>query len=125
MALPASKHILNTPTLSRRVSIYCSNLSSEGFPRSSVSKESACNAEDLGLTPASGRSPGERNGNPFQYSCLKIPVDRGSWWAPVHEIARSWTQLSVCACAHTHTHTHPATYSCCVERQLWVTAALI
>ena len=44
-------------------------------------KASACNAGDLGLIPGSGRSPGEGNGNPLQYSCLDYPMDRGAWWA--------------------------------------------
>ena len=52
-----------------------------GFPPSSVSKESACNAADLGLIPGSGRSPGEENGNPLQYSCLENPMDREDWQA--------------------------------------------
>ena len=47
-----------------------------GFPHSSVGKESACNAGDLGSIPGSGRSPGEGNGNPLQYSCLENPMDR-------------------------------------------------
>ena len=42
---------------------------------------SACNVGHLGLTPGSGRSPGEGNGNPLQYSCLKNPMDRGAWWS--------------------------------------------
>ena len=44
-----------------------------GFPHSSVGKESACNAGDLGSIPRSGRSPGEGTGNPLQYSCLENP----------------------------------------------------
>ena len=48
-------------------------------PRSSVSKESACNAKDLGLISGLGRSPGEGNGNPLQYYCLENPMDRGAW----------------------------------------------
>ena len=44
-------------------------------------KKSACNVGHLGLTPGSGRSPGEGNGNPLQYSCLENPTDRGAWWA--------------------------------------------
>ena len=43
------------------------------------------NAGDIGLVPGSGRSPGEGNGNPLQYSCLENPMDRGAWWATVHE----------------------------------------
>ena len=46
-------------------------------------KASACNAGDLGSIPGSGRSPGEGNGNPLQYSCLENPMDRGAWWATV------------------------------------------
>ena len=59
-----------------------------GFPGGSEVKVSACNAEDLGSIPGSGRSPGEGNGNPLQYFCLESPMDRGAWWAPVHGIAR-------------------------------------
>ena len=47
-------------------------------------KEPACNAEDLGLILGLGRSPGEGNGNPLSYSCLKNSMDRGAWWATVH-----------------------------------------
>ena len=56
----------------------------QGFPGSSVSKESACSAGDPGSIPGLGRSPGEGNGNPLQYSCLKNLMDRGAWWAIVH-----------------------------------------
>ena len=58
------------------------------FPHSSVSKESACNAGDLGSIPGLGRSPGEGNGNPLQYSCVENPMERGAWWATVHGVAR-------------------------------------
>ena len=58
------------------------------FPHSSVSKESVCNAGDPGSIPGSGRSPGERNGNPLQYSCLENPTDRGAWQATIHGVAR-------------------------------------
>ena len=58
------------------------------FPHSSVGKESACNAGDLGSIPGLGRSSGEGNGNPLQYSCLENPMDRGAWWATVHGAAR-------------------------------------
>ena len=58
-------------------------------PSGSVSKESACNAGDLGSIPGSGRSPGERNGNPLQYSYLENPMDRGAWQTTVHRVAKS------------------------------------
>ena len=60
----------------------------------SDSKESACNAGDLGLTPGLGRSPGEGNGYPHQYSCLENSMDRGVLWSTVHGVAKSWTWLS-------------------------------
>ena len=56
---------------------------------SSVGKESACSAGDPRLIPGSGRTPGEGNGNPLQYSYLENPVDRGAWWAAVHEVTKS------------------------------------
>ena len=55
---------------------------------------SACNVGDLGSIPGLGRSPGEGNGNPLQYSCLENPMDAGAWWAIVHGVAKSRTQLS-------------------------------
>ena len=60
-----------------------------GFFGSSDGKESASNAEDLGSFPRLERSPGERNGNPFQDSCLENAVDRGVWWAKVQGVAES------------------------------------
>ena len=59
----------------------------------SYSRESACNAGDLGLIPGSGRSPGEGNGYPLQYSCLKNPMDRGAWQSMVYRVKKSWTRL--------------------------------
>ena len=59
-----------------------------GFPGDSDGKESACNAEDLGSVSGSGRSPGERNGYPLQYSCLENSMDRGTWGAIVHGVAK-------------------------------------
>ena len=68
---------------------YVSNsLHKGGFPPSSVSKESACNAGDPGLMHGSGRSPGEGNGNLLQYSCLENPMHRGAWQATVHGVTR-------------------------------------
>ena len=61
------------------------------FPGGSDGKESTCNAADLGLIPGLGRSPGERNSNPLQYSCLENSMDRGAWWATVHGVANSQT----------------------------------
>ena len=61
---------------------------SPSLPRSSVGKESACNAGDPGSIPGSERSPGEENGNPVQCSWLENPMDRGAWWATVHGVAR-------------------------------------
>ena len=57
-------------------------------------KEPACNTGDLGSIPGSGRSPGEANGNPRQYSCLENPMDRGAWRAIVHGITKSRTRLN-------------------------------
>ena len=61
------------------------------FPDSSDSRESAYNAGDVGSVPGSGRSSGEGSGNPFQYSCLGNPMDRGAWWAIVKGVTKSWT----------------------------------
>ena len=52
------------------------------------------NAGDLASIPGLGRSPGEGNGNPLQYSCLGNPMDRGAWRATVHGVTKSWTHLS-------------------------------
>ena len=65
-----------------------------GFPGGSEVKESACNAEDPGLIPGLGRSPGEGNGNPLQYPCLENPMEGGAWWAIVHGVAKSQTGLN-------------------------------
>ena len=61
----------------------------KGFPAGSDSRESACNAGDLGSIPGSERSPGEGNGNPLQYPYLENSMDRGAWWAAVHELTKS------------------------------------
>ena len=57
-------------------------------------KASAYNAGDPGSIPGSGRSPGEGNGNPLQYSCLENPMDGGAWLATVHVVTKSPTRLS-------------------------------
>ena len=64
-----------------------------GLPRWLSGKESACQCRRPGFDPRSGRSPGEGNGNPIPYSCLKNPMDRGTWWATVHGAAKSQTRL--------------------------------
>ena len=60
----------------------CSYLDTWGFPSGSEVKVSACKAGDPGSIPGSGRSPGEGNGNPLQYSCLENPMDGGAWYSP-------------------------------------------
>ena len=64
------------------------------IPGSSAGKESSFSAGDPGSIPGSGRSPGERNGNPLQYSCLENPRDGGDWLATVHGVTQSQTRLS-------------------------------
>ena len=54
----------------------------------------AGDARDMSSIPGSGRSPGGGNGNPLQYSCLERPMGRGAWWAKVHGVTKSQTQLS-------------------------------
>ena len=77
----------------------------KGFPGGSVVKNppaSEGDTRDAGSIPGSGRSPGEENGNPLEYSCPGNPMDRGAWRATVHGVAKSWTRLK--------THTQ---HTCC------------
>ena len=67
-----------------------------GFPGDSVAKNLPANAGDVGSILGSGRSPGEGNGNPLQYSFLENSVDRGAWKATVYAAVKSQTQLSTC-----------------------------
>ena len=67
-------------------------------------KASACSVGDLGSIPGSGRSPGEGNGNPLQYSCLENSMGRGAWWAKIHGVTKSQTRLS----DFTFTFTYPS-----------------
>ena len=62
-----------------------------GFPGGSYGKESAYNAGNPDSVPGSGRSPGEGNGNPLQYSCLENLMDKGTWWATDHGVTKSRT----------------------------------
>ena len=63
------------------------------LPGCSAVKNPPANAGDVGLIPGLGRSPGEGNGNPLQYSCLENPMDRGAWWATVHGVTKNETGL--------------------------------
>ena len=87
------------------LALLCVIVHNLGFPGGSEVKASAWNARDPSLIPASGRSPGEGNGNPLQYSCLENPKEGGAWWATVHGVAKSQTRLidftftgPTCAC---------------------------
>ena len=74
-----------------------------GFPGGSLRKNPPANAgntRDMGSILVLCRSPGGGNGNLLQYSCQENSMDRGAWWATVHGVAKSWTQLS------THAHTY-------------------
>ena len=64
------------------------------LPGGSDGKASACNAGGPSSILGSGRSPGEGNGNPLQYSCLENSMDWGTWWATVHGVTKNWARLS-------------------------------
>ena len=64
----------------------------QGFPGGLDVKESACRAGGPGPIPGSGRSSGEGNGYPLQYSCLGNPINRGAWWAIIHGVSKCWTE---------------------------------
>ena len=72
------------------------------FPGGSDSKESACNAGDLGLIPGWGRSPGDGNGYPLQYACWENFMDRGAWQATVHGVTKNQTWQSQRAAPKSH-----------------------
>ena len=67
------------------------NIQSEASLVAQIIKNLTCNARDPSLIPWSGRSPGEGNGNPLQFSCLENSKDRGTWQATVHSVAQCWT----------------------------------
>ena len=89
----------NISLVYRRRICFCSSWSIQNrlvlfevcIPRWCSDEEAACNAGDTGLIPGSGRSPGEGNGNPLQYSCLGNAMDRGAWRAAVHGVTNSRT----------------------------------
>ena len=74
-----------------------------GLPGGSDGKESPCNVGDSDSISASGSSPGEGNGYPLQYSCLANSINRGTWQATVHGVAKTGTTERL---THTHTHAH-------------------
>ena len=77
--------------ITRKPKEFWGPVSTQGFPGGSDGKESVHNEGDRGSIPRSGRSPGEGNGNPLQYSHLKKLRDRGAWWATACGIVKSWT----------------------------------
>ena len=79
--------IVTMPNAEQKLNYFCVS-PPPGFHGSSVGKESACSAGDLSLIPGSGRSPAGGNSNRLQYACLENPIDRGTWWAIVHWVAR-------------------------------------
>ena len=74
--------------------LYDTTMLLTSFPGSSDGEESTCSAGDLGSIPGSGRSLGEGNGKPLQYSCLENPTDGEAWQTTVHGVTNSPTQLS-------------------------------
>ena len=70
--------------MTKQLSLSYSLKGMQGFPGGSDSKDSACNAGDVGLIPWLGKCPGEGNAYPLQYSCLENSMDRGAWQATVH-----------------------------------------
>ena len=68
-----------------------SSFGNKGFPGGTEEKNLPANAGDAGLIPGSGRSPGEENGHPLQYSGQENPMGRGAWWAAVHGVTKSQT----------------------------------
>ena len=77
----------------------------QDFPGGSDGKASTYNAGDPGSIPGLGRSSGEENGNPLQYSCLENSMDRGAWWVTVNGVTKSQTWLNYFTATHTCTHT--------------------
>ena len=73
--------------------LFAEVLAVRNFPGGLDSKESACNAGDVGSVPGSERSPGEGNGNPSQSSCLGNPTERGAWQATVHGVAKESAKI--------------------------------
>ena len=94
LSAPATSSLLYFKQLFPSSLLRYRSLPQLGFPGGSVAKNLPANAGDMGSIPGSGRSPGEGNGNPLQYSYLENPIDRGTWWVTVHGVTRESTQLS-------------------------------
>ena len=90
---PTSGHSWSALSWSHRI-VTAGHFYRMGFAGGSDGQESACSAGHLCSLPGTGRSPGEGNGNPLQYSCLENLKDKGAWSATVHGVAKSWTWLS-------------------------------
>ena len=86
--LPAQSTATSKATTRMSLPILCYLIKAEGTPWWLSGKESACNTGDLGSICGSGISPGGRNGNPIQDSCLGNPMDRGTWWPTVHRVTK-------------------------------------
>ena len=80
-------HQMNVEFIYVKSILYSEN---RGFPNGSVVKNPPANIGDTDSMPGLGRSPGEGNGHPFQYSCLGNPMDREAWWATVHGFTKVW-----------------------------------
>ena len=92
--LIVSTDIINHGYRLRSTDSTLSSILKPSLPGGSDGKESACNARNWSSVPGVGRSPGEGNGSPPQYSCLEKSMDRGAWRATVHGLAKSQTQLN-------------------------------
>ena len=91
--VPSSYEVFMCPKVSQSQFFLLSVLF-KGLLSGTLVKNPPANTGDLGLIPGSGRSPGERNGDPLQNSCLENSMDRGAWWITVHGVTKSQTQLS-------------------------------
>ena len=84
-------HLTLITALCKRYYCYFHSVGEGYFPGGSVVKNPPANAGDMGSISGLGISPGEGNGNPLQYSCLKNSIDRRAWQATVHSVVKSWT----------------------------------
>ena len=103
-----------------REAIWLCLCSSKGFPDGPVVKSLPMNAgdiRDVSSVPGWGRSPGGGHGNPLQYSCLESPMDRGAWWATLHRVAESRTQLKW---LNTHAHTEAQNQKWLSPQTRWI-----